>query len=173
MNAAKAARGPSPGQTSSIRTHYLDMTLNHDSGDMDGMVIAGTFAGSRLSDLDVSGLADLMADVEDDPQSVQILEAWLDRVHGDAWREAGSEQPGSGQSGSGQPGGGRAGGSGGGEPEMTHAYALSLLGLDEGATEAEIRAAHKRLMLANHPDRGGSSVLAAQINRAKDILLQD
>ena len=51
--------------------------------------------------------------------------------------------------------------------------ARSILGVAEGATPAEIRAAHKRLMRMAHPDQGGTTGLAAQLNAARDRLLQD
>jgi DnaJ-domain-containing protein 1 len=54
---------------------------------------------------------------------------------------------------------------------MTRAAALALLGLAEGAVPAEIRAAHRRLMRAAHPDRGGDAALAARLNQARDLLL--
>ena len=54
---------------------------------------------------------------------------------------------------------------------MSREQALDVLGLEPGAGEEEIRDAHRRLMLANHPDKGGSTFLAAQINRAKDVLI--
>ena len=55
---------------------------------------------------------------------------------------------------------------------MSRLEALKVLGLEEGATEEQIRAAHKRLMLQIHPDKGGTSYLAAKINEAKDVLLK-
>jgi hypothetical protein len=55
---------------------------------------------------------------------------------------------------------------------MSRAEALKVLGLEDGATEDQIRAAHKRLMLQIHPDKGGTSYLAAKINEAKDVLLK-
>ena len=54
---------------------------------------------------------------------------------------------------------------------MTRAEAFAVLGLAEGASGAEIQAAHRRLIQRVHPDVGGSADLAARINRAKDILL--
>lgn len=54
---------------------------------------------------------------------------------------------------------------------MSREEAYATLGLQPGADEAEIRAAHRRLMKACHPDHGGSDVLAARVNQAKDVLL--
>ena len=56
---------------------------------------------------------------------------------------------------------------------MTKAEALEVLGLDAGVDRAQIVAAHRRLMQKLHPDRGGNDYLAAQINRAKDVLLEE
>ncbi|MDB5678229.1 J domain-containing protein [Sphingomonas bacterium] len=50
--------------------------------------------------------------------------------------------------------------------------ALTLLGLDARASDADIRAAHRRLLLAVHPDHGGSSDLAQRVNAARDTLLK-
>jgi DnaJ family protein C protein 19 len=54
---------------------------------------------------------------------------------------------------------------------MSRAEALEVLGLQPGATEADIRAAHRRLMRTAHPDSGGSDWLATRINQARDTLL--
>ena len=55
---------------------------------------------------------------------------------------------------------------------MTVEEAYQVLGLRPGATEAEIREAHHRLMRTAHPDSGGSDWLATRINQARDVLLR-
>lgn len=56
---------------------------------------------------------------------------------------------------------------------MARAEALDILGLQEGATADEIEAAYKTLIVKNHPDQGGTDWLAARLNEARDILLND
>ena len=46
-----------------------------------------------------------------------------------------------------------------------------MLGLETGADEAAIRAAHKRLLRLVHPDHSGSPWLAKKVNQARDTLL--
>ncbi len=58
---------------------------------------------------------------------------------------------------------------GGGSMSREEAY--QVLGLAPGASAAEIRAAHRRLMRAAHPDAGGSDWIAARLNQARDVLL--
>jgi hypothetical protein len=151
------ARGgaASTGQASDVETPYLAMTLDHDSGRMSGRVKQGRFAGKELADLDLPLLLDLMAELAaDDAEGVPLLEAWLDRAHPD-WRDAATAMP---------PPRARSG-------RMTREEALEVLGLEPGADEAAIRAAHRRLMRGAHPDQGGSDWLAARLNEARDTLL--
>ena len=84
------------------------------------------------------------------------------------WRAAHSPSPGP-RVGGGQQSGSRA--SGRRDGWMSPEEALQVLGLRAGASEAEIREAHKRLMRAAHPDSGGSDWLASRINQARDVLL--
>jgi hypothetical protein len=148
----------STGQKSRVATAILAMELDHDSGKMMGQVLAGPFKGARLEEMDPNDLQSLYnycARASD--QSVSLLEAWLDR-NNPAWRDTWKGTDKARQSNSGT---------------MSHDEALAVLGLKAGATNDDIRNAHRRLMKDFHPDRGGSDYLAAKINQAKDILLQD
>ncbi len=157
FNTLKSMRGPTPGKTSDVETSFLRMSLNHDTGEMDGKVVKGDFRGRALSDLSLVELQQLRdACLSEDRQSVAVLEAYLDRRFGQDWREdveASTHTAGS------------AGGS------MSMDEAREVLGVSSGANREEIVDAHRRLMQRLHPDRGGSTYLAAKINQAKDLLL--
>ena len=141
------------GQKSSVRTSMLDMWLDHDDGSMDGTVLSGDLAGRQLSDLALPELLELLGVcVSANDQSAALLMAYLDRVH-PQWREQDSQ-----------------GGKSSSSASMSRADALDVLGLKEGATEREIRAAYRRMMKKHHPDNGGSAYLAARINEANDVL---
>ena len=58
------------------------------------------------------------------------------------------------------------------QKNMSKSEALAILGLEEGASKEQIKQAHRRLMQKIHPDHGGSDYLAAQLNRAKEVLLK-
>jgi hypothetical protein len=152
-----AASGPAAGGESAVETATLTMRLDHRSGTMHGTVRQGQQAGRELAELTLSELLTLLDECRrGDPDSVPLLEAWLDRLAPD-WRDMGgaaAEPQPSNQDGA-----------------MSRADALAVLGLSEGADAAAIRAAHRRLMRNAHPDHGGSDWLAARINEARDILL--
>ncbi|CAG8514527.1 3061_t:CDS:2 [Funneliformis caledonium] len=60
---------------------------------------------------------------------------------------------------------------GGFDTKINKREAALILGLREtGINKAKIKEAHRRIMLLNHPDRGGSPYLASKINEAKDFL---
>jgi len=156
---ASGASPGSAGRSSSIRTRFLEMTLDHESGDMDGLILEGDYRGRRLSDLGLDQLLDLLAACRSgDAQSAAVLEAYLDRTHGETWRDQAK-----GEGAQVRPS----------ESPMTRDEALAILGLREGASPEEIRDAHRRLMQKLHPDRGGSDYLAAKINQAKKLLIGD
>jgi hypothetical protein len=149
-------RNPTGPRTSEAQTEFLRMTLDLDTGSMSGTVLRGRFAGMRIEELALADLLALLRECRaEDEKAARLVEAYLDRLHPD-WQEA------------------MAGGSGGAPAPsggMTEDEARAILGLAPGASAAEIKEAHHRLMIRLHPDHGGSDYLATQINRARDVLL--
>lgn len=168
-NHMRAAQGPRPGQTSRVETLFVRMELDHDTGAMTGEVLRGPSAGRRLGDLPLADLLRLLGDARrQDAHSAAVLETYLDRAHPE-WRGA-DTGPGAGAGPGGEEARGQQGRPSGGS--MTREEAYEILGLGPGASPEEIKEAHRRLMLKNHPDQGGSTYLAAKINQAKDLLLR-
>lgn len=143
------------GQRSQVRTDLLEMSLNHDTGEMDGVVRKGRFEGKRLSQLSTEDLRALLQEAQaTDAQAAQLLEAYIAR-----FRQ--------------QRQGGRRSGQNGASPgPMTVEEAYAVLGLKPGATRDDVLQAHRGLMKKYHPDQGGTTYLATKINEAKDILLE-
>ena len=146
------------GSVSTVRSDWFEMRLDHDSGTMTGRALRGEHAGQSLDDLDEATLLKLAEAVAAEGDSAALLEAYLDRrIPG--WRENVEGDRDTRSRGPADTG------------PMTDQQAYEILGLLPGATKAEIRAAHRRLMKGVHPDQGGSTFLAAKINQAKDWLL--
>lgn len=146
------------GNISKVRSQSFAMELDHDTGAVSGRVLNGQFAGMDMMDLGETDTRALLAEVAGDPDSMSLLESWLD-ANRRGWREYFAEQDANQNPGA----------ASGGDPV---AEAYEVLGLKPGANEDEIRAAHRDLMKALHPDHGGSSYLAARINQARDLLLK-
>ena len=153
---------------STVKSRYIAMTLDHDTGTIEGRVVAGRFRGKDLLDLGEDDVRALLAEVSADSDSMALLETWLDKNRA-GWREQFEQGAWS--------GGGASPGAGTGAANQAPAVdpdaeAYEILGVRRGATEEEIRAAYRKLMMGVHPDQGGSAYLAAKINAAKDRLLK-
>lgn len=151
-------------QQSNIQTLWLTMTLDHDSGDISGQITAGPFTGQSLQSLSDNQLIDLyQLCISKDPQALKLLDSYIARHRPDIAPQTDDEQPHANQQSD------HSQRTADGDISMDEAY--QVLGLEPGATDAEIVQAHKRMMQKLHPDRGGSNYLAAKINQAKQRLL--
>lgn len=141
------------GRTNRIET---ERTLD---GRITGRLLDGKFKGQGLDALDFETLANRLIEFQrNDAKSARLLHVYLDsRFPG--WRQA--------TQGNAHAGQGRAASS----AAITKEEAYEILGLQMGASEEEIRKAHRALMKKLHPDQGGSTYLATRVNLAKDVLL--
>nr|VFK61651.1 MAG: DnaJ domain-containing protein [Candidatus Kentron sp. UNK]VFK70439.1 MAG: DnaJ domain-containing protein [Candidatus Kentron sp. UNK] len=148
--------------TSKLETRWLRIELHRGRGEMEGEVLAGRYQGKRLSELTLEELRQVLAEChEQDRASIAILETYIEHRSGSgSWRGGYSRD----RSGKGQ-----------GVPPKTEsitiADAYKILGLPAGSSRKDVISAYRRLIQKLHPDRGGSPLLATQINKAKDLLL--
>jgi len=143
------------GQTV-LRSSMIEVVIEGEA--IGGRVTGGPLRGRSLNSLDGAALGQLHAQTARDGRSRSTLEVYLDRRM-PGWRENMQSEAASGRR--------RTTDSG----AMSEQEAYEILGLQKGAGEADIRAAHRRLMKRVHPDQGGSTFLAVRINQAKDRLL--
>ena len=141
-------------RTSEIRSKYLHMVLFHDTGLMNGTVLDGQYRDIKLSQLELAQLIGLLKEIQGDQDSMNLLIAYLEREHPDWQSQAGFSKP--------PPTS---------DSNMDEAQALDILGLETSASREDVILAHRRMMQKMHPDRGGSTFLAAKINAAKEHLL--
>ncbi len=146
------------GQRSSVRAAGIEMSLDHDTGEMEGSILAGRHEGKRLSGMSLEELLEAAEDVRGDAESLRLLESYLDRAH-PGWRDDVHADATRRQSAAPRTSG------------MSTKEAYQILGLEPDASETEVRNAHRRLIKQVHPDHGGSAALAAKINEAKDRIL--
>ena len=140
---------------------WLDMQLDHASGEIVGQVLQGPFVGRSLASLSMQECAVLHRDcIASDPRSARLLETYLDRRFA-GWGQAGQADADA------WPGGRRSGGAG-----MSEQQAYEILGVKQPATAAEIGGAHRTLMKKCHPDHGGTADEAARVNEARDVLMR-
>jgi len=151
-------QGPTVGANTDVKTKYLKMSLDHDTGKLDGLVLKGRFEGSRLGELTEDELCELLRECRlQDPESEALIEAYLDRVHGSDWRSEDERRNGPTKASSNL---------------MSREDALEILGLKEGATASQVKQAHREKMKLHHPDQGGSNYFATKLNEAKELLLR-
>lgn len=154
---AGSTRSKSSGR-STVNTRFLSVELDHATGAMSGQVRAGHFARRALQELPLPELLELWRECQPDPESVAVLEAYLDRHAVADWRERVRDA-------------GQAKGTDDSSREMNRSEAYQVLGLRPGASREEIQAAYRRLIQRVHPDHGGSPYLATRLNQARDVLL--
>jgi hypothetical protein len=148
----------SGGQVSRVRSAFIEMELDHDTGAMRGRILAGRHEGAALDALDIPTLTAFLGEIDDESRA--LLMAYLDRRQ-PRWREH--------MQGGAAAGAGR---SSWGSGKMTEDEAYQILGVQPGASADEIGRAHRSLMKKLHPDQGGSTYLASRVNEAKDVLLR-
>jgi hypothetical protein len=156
LGGLRASGARSSSKQSEVASRIIKMTLDHDSGDLSGVVLESTFKGWLLSELNRQQLDELLSYCQhEDTDSAQLLASYLEqRFPEDAQDREETDR----------------GGENGASPS-SRAEALAVLGLQDDATEEDIIAAHRALIQKCHPDRGGNDYLAAKINQAKDQLL--
>ena len=143
----KVGGAPGGDKVSRVRSAMIEMELHHDSGAMEGTILAGPLSGGRLADLTRPQCEEILTLCRrDDPEGARLLEAYLDRRF-PGWRPAGDDHGDAGRE--------------------RRDWGQRLAG-----AVSEIARAHRSLMKKLHPDYGGPTALAAKVNEAKAVLMR-
>ena len=143
-------------RSAKIVTDFLKISISRSTGEIKGQVLKGRFKGRMLSAMNKQELLSLLEIcLQQDKESAASLMAYLNHYH-QGWNEGKSHSAQGFESGA-----------------MTPAEARDILAVKEKAERKDIIQAHRKLMQKMHPDRGGSDYLAAKINQAKNVLLDE
>jgi len=133
-------------------TLYIRVDRDRKTGGPVGIVLHGTFAGSRLDELARDELILLLREARlDDLEGAALVENYLDFAH-EGWRADLAESN--------------------GDETMSIIEAQRILGVGPDADEAAISRAHSQLMRRLQSDHGGNDYFAEKLNRARDLLLK-
>ncbi|WP_033067562.1 molecular chaperone DnaJ [Thalassospira australica] len=167
------------GDVSEIKTEFLHMLLDLESGQMRGTVLSGDYQGADLDSLGLDELRSLYVDCcSATDQSQTVLEAYFERrpdcTGWQNWRQADNGTDGAHDGGSDRNDDeqGRNGERSSSASGMTEGEARKILGVSKDATREDINRAYKMQIKAVHPDHGGSDYLASKINAARSLLLR-
>jgi len=153
-----AASGGTHGR-SRVTSRFLKMSLDHETGALQGIVLQGPHEGTDLDQLGEVELKALHRHYRvEDPDSARLLESYLKRRFGNIFGDSSHTQDESQHRNE--------------STDMSLSEAREILNLGQEATIDEVRSAHRRLIQKLHPDRGGSDYFAAKINQARDVLLR-
>ena len=147
-----------PGMASStLRASSLLLTMDSQTGQIDGTVLQGSYNGKRLSELNNDDLLNFyQACEQSDPEALQLLQTYISRER-KQWSGSSYQQ----SSGNAQA-----------NEELSIREACDILGVKTDANKKMILEAYRVLMRQLHPDKGGSNYLAAKVNAAKQLLLK-
>lgn len=151
-NFSAAHAVPPENTDSETQTAEISMKLNHQTGTMTGSVLVGVFEGRELDSLSDEELREVYQTLREE-ESKRLLEAYVARHRphlNETQNEANEQADGD---------------------EMSLKRAADILGVNVDASKDEIVGAHRRLMDKLHPDKGGSSYLASELNAAKKVML--
>jgi len=147
----KPEQKPEPDDVSEIASKRVKVKVNHSTGGLSAVVVAGPFSGKTLTELSAGQLQQLLVEADNDIRTKHLIEAWLDRAH-PGWRSKGIKPKDA-------------------QRAMDIKRAAALLGVKDCATADEINAAFRRISKIVHPDGGGSDELFNTVRLARDILL--
>ena len=143
--------------SSTLRTSSLLLTMNSQSGQINGTVLQGSFNGRLLSELSNDELSSFYQACEQhDPEALQLLQTYISRERKE-WSGTQYQQSSNAAK---------------IDDELSVREACDILGVKNDANKKMILEAYRALMRQLHPDKGGSNYLAAKVNAAKAVLLK-